>query len=868
MKALKYYLSAILLITTFWSCTNTEDFGNTGFVSTAVAPSNISALFNVTQDNTGLVTITPNGEGAISYEVVFGDNSDSATVKQGGSVQHTYAEGSYDVKITATGITGLKAEVTKPLVVSFKAPENLVVTIENDLAISKQVNVTANADFATSFDVYFGEDGNDTPVSANIGDTASYVYAEPGTYTIRVVAKGGAIQSTEYTADFDVTAILQPIASAPAPTANAADVISIFSDAYTNVAGTDYFPDWGQGGQGSSWAMFDLNGDSMLQYINLSYQGIQFGSSVDATSLEYLHIDVWTPDVTGIDIYPIDGNGAAEKFVHKDLVANEWNSFNIPLTDFTDQGLPLDNLIQFKFVASNWAAGTVFLDNIYFYNSTPTAPATAAPTPINNPSDVISIYSDAYTNVALSEVNPNWGQTTTLTDELIEGNNTWLYENLDFTGIVTDYGNPTNLSTMTYVHFDYWTPDATSLGLKLVNTTYGDGDPLKEDIKFVGAITTGTWVGVDIPLADYTTDLSAITQILFDTSGNSAKIYIDNLYFYKEGSGGTALALPLDFETAPVTADFINFDGGTATVIDNPQSGSAKVAQIVRDGGATWAGSKLVLNNYLDFSTLGSISMKVFTMAPVGTTVKLKLEDSGSTQATEVDALTTVSGAWETLTWDFTGASANTYDTLVFMFDFGNVGDGSASSTFLFDDVMQIDQTGGKSQIDLPVDFESATVDYTLTDFGGNQSSLIVDPNDASNMIVKTIKGVDAATWAGTTIGTDAGFATNIPITLTNSKMTVRVWSPAAGTPIRLKIEDANDNTHTCETETNTTVASGWEIMVFDFANEAPGTAKLSDGLNNGWVYNKASIFFNFGTDGATAGEQTYYFDDVLFGNN
>ena len=169
------------------------------------------------------------------------------------------------------------------------------------------------------------------------------------------------------------------------------------------------------------------------------------------------------------------------------------------------------------------------------------------------------------------------------------------------------------------------------------------------------------------------------------------------------------------------------------------------------------------------------------------------------------------------------------------------------------------------NQIDLPVDFESTTVDYTLTDFGENSSSVVVDPTDANNTAAEVIKTAIAATWAGTTIGTDAGFATNIPITLTNSKMTVRVWSPDAGTPIRLKIEDANDNTHTCETEVNTTVAGGWETLEFDFTNEAPGTESLSVGLSNGWVYNKASLFFNFGTDGATAGEKTYYFDDVLF---
>jgi len=57
-------------------------------------------------------------------------------------------------------------------------------------------------------------------------------------------------------------------------------------------------------------------------------------------------------------------------------------------------------------------------------------------------------------------------------------------------------------------------------------------------------------------------------------------------------------------------------------------------------------------------------------------------------------------------------------------------------------------------------------------------------------------------------------------------------------------------------------------VIEFDFSNEASGTAKLSFGLDNGWTYNKASIFFNFDTDGATAGEKTYYFDDVKFGKS
>ena len=325
-----------------------------------------------------------------------------------------------------------------------------------------------------------------------------------------------------------------------------------------------------------------------------------------------------------------------------------------------------------------------------------------------------------------------------------------------------------------------------------------------------------------------------------------------------------AQTLPIDFENNIVTIDdFEDFDGGSATIIPNPQSNgintSATVAQIVRDGGTIWSGSKILLDANLDFSVNSTISMKVFCTAPVGTIVKFKLEGNGQT---EIDVPTTVTNEWETLTWDFTGTPSN-YNYLVFMFDFGNVGDGSSISTFLFDDIEQI-FTG--EQIDLPVSFEETSINYTVTDFGGNSSTLIVDPTNSNNHVIQSIKTNGAATWAGTTIGTPGGFASNIPLALDDSKMTVRVWSPTAGTPIRLKVEDHSDPTHTCETETNTTLAGEWETVEFDFENEAPGTAALSFGLNNGWTYNMASIFFDFGTEESTTDGTSYYFDDVNFG--
>lgn len=324
-------------------------------------------------------------------------------------------------------------------------------------------------------------------------------------------------------------------------------------------------------------------------------------------------------------------------------------------------------------------------------------------------------------------------------------------------------------------------------------------------------------------------------------------------------------SLPINFEADVSTADFVDFDGGVGTVIANPYiSGintSDSVGQIVRDGGAIWAGSKIILDQNLDFTTMNSITMKVYTTAPAGTTVKFKLEGNGV--ATERDVFTSVSNQWELLTWDFTGEPTS-FNEVVFMFDFGNTGNGSANSTFFFDDVQQL---FGGDQIDFPVDFEDASVNYMTTDFDGTASVLLPDPTNPTNTVIQVVKTASAGATAGTTIGTNAGFASNLPFTLDDTKMSIRVWSPDAGIPIRLKVEDSNDPTRTCETETNTSVAGEWETLIFDFNNEAPGTAELSFGLQNGWSYNMATIFFNFGTPGAAAGQKTYYFDDVYFGD-
>ncbi|MDA0176327.1 MULTISPECIES: hypothetical protein [Mesoflavibacter] len=359
MKNLKYILTSILVVFIVFACVNEDD--NLDNVNAIAAPTNVSALVTVTQDNTGLVTITPLGEGVVSFRVNYGDGSElSEELNPGQSTQHTYEEGVYNAIIVATGLNGKTTSVNQEVVVSFQAPQNLVVTIENDPTISKQVNIFAEADFALSYEVDFG-DGSEA-IMTNFEDVYNYQYTDAGVYTITVTAFSAATDTTIYTEDFEVTAILQPLTAAPAQPARAeADVISIYSGYYTDVAGTDYNPNWGQS---TTYTEVDINGDPTIQYGNLNYQGIQYGATVDASAMEYLHIDVWTADAPSLEIYPIS-IATGEQQVTVNLVADQWNSFDIPISDFTSQGLSMDDIHQFKFVGS----GTVFIDNLYYYKS-------------------------------------------------------------------------------------------------------------------------------------------------------------------------------------------------------------------------------------------------------------------------------------------------------------------------------------------------------------------------------------------------------------------------------------------------------------------------------------------------------------------
>ncbi|MDD2821630.1 MAG: T9SS type A sorting domain-containing protein [Flavobacterium sp.] len=372
-------------------------------------------------------------------------------------------------------------------------------------------------------------------------------------------------------------------------------------------------------------------------------------------------------------------------------------------------------------------------------------------------------------------------------------------------------------------------------------------------------------------------------------NGNPAnEVALGNVVVGPSTSGSTPLtqmSLPVTFDDETVEYGLIGFGGADdSSVVVDPTLSSNKVVKVVKSAGAeTWAGTTVTAAAQLGFSspipfTVADTKMNVRVWSPnAGIQVRLKVEDHANNGITcESEATVTTASGWQTLEFNFANQVAGSaaldvtknYDKASIFFNFGVTGATAGEKTYYFDDVKFGAFTSTPvelTQMNLPVTFDETTVDYGLIGFGGAEaSSVVVDPTLSSNKVVKVIKSATAELWAGTTVtaAAELGFLTKIPFTVTDTKMNVRVWSPNAGIQVRLKVEDHANNGITCESEATVTTASGWQTLEFNFANQVAGSAALDVTKN----YDKASIFFNFGVTGATAGEKTYYFDDVKFG--
>jgi hypothetical protein len=95
-------------------------------------------------------------------------------------------------------MAGKQTTATYPLTVTYRVPENIAVTLTQ---LVHNMKVSAKADYAASFMVYYGDVANETGTPLATGAEISHDYATSGNYNLRVVAlSGGAAKSEKVTA--------------------------------------------------------------------------------------------------------------------------------------------------------------------------------------------------------------------------------------------------------------------------------------------------------------------------------------------------------------------------------------------------------------------------------------------------------------------------------------------------------------------------------------------------------------------------------------------------------------------------------------------------------------------------------------------
>lgn len=343
-----------------------------------------------------------------------------------------------------------------------------------------------------------------------------------------------------------------PTSGAADPTANQADVISLFSGVYTNVPVNTWRTDWSNGELKDT----TIAGNDMKMYFNLTFVGIEtVGANViDASQMTHFNLDFWSANSTVFKVKLVDfgadgayagGDDTEHELMFNAPAQNQWVNFKLPLADFVNL-TNRSHIAQIIFVSEPLGTSTIFIDNVYFSKGAALPePSVAAAAPTDAAANVISMFSDAYTNVPVNTWRTDWSSAT-LTDMEIGGNNIKKYSALDFVGIETTGSNLIDASEMTHFNLNVWSPNFTTFKIKLVDwgadKAFGGGDDTEHELTFESPAKE-EWIKYKIPMSDFT-GLASTKQlaqyILVGAPTGMTTIYIDNMYFSKEGTGSTS----------------------------------------------------------------------------------------------------------------------------------------------------------------------------------------------------------------------------------------------------------------------------------------------------------------------------------------
>ena len=688
MNAIKYFLSAFLMIALFAGCEK-ADTNDLSFVDAAAAPAKLSVMFDITQDNTGLVTITPNGEGAIYYDVYYGDATTTpVNLAAGKNTTHVYAEGVYNVRIVAHAVNGKTTELLQRLTVSFRAPENLVVTWAIDAANNFKVNLSATALYETVFKVFWGDVANEPGQPFLEGQNVNHVYASVGTYTLRVVAYSGGAATTTYTATVNIVdPVLIPIT---------------FESSTVNYAFTNF-----GGGVATKIANPQMNGINTTANVGRMVKNapevwggsfLTLGGPIDFSANRVFRMKVFSPRVGAKVLLKVENLTNGGISFEKEVVCNVANAWEDLAFDFRtiNTGNSYSKVVlifDLGTVGDGSANFTWLFDDIRLTNQMPVG-LLALPVTFDLPGVNYEV-TDFGGNQSVAATDPTNGANNVKKTTKTGGAQTWAGTTIGagFTAPIGFTATKTQMSIRVY-------SPAAGIRVRLKVEDRNNNTRSVETEAMTQA--ANTWETLVFDFANQSSGTAAMNltytynmaSVFFDfgNTGTGSIFYWDDVTFLAANVTPNYLSLPINFQSTTYGYPFVNFGGATATVVNNPNpSGintSTKVGKMVKGAPEVWAGSFLELVNPINFTVQRTFKVKVYSPR-VGAKLLLKVENAiNGGQSYEKEATTTTANAWEELTFDYTGINLGfSYSKVVLIFDLGTVGDGSPNFTFYFDDI-------------------------------------------------------------------------------------------------------------------------------------------------------------------------------------
>lgn len=162
--------------------------------------------------------------------------------------------------------------------------------------------------------------------------------------------------------------LTEPAAAPDAPTVPANQVKAVYSATYNADCG---FGEWGSGTVYTQETVGKKYVTTNLGYFGLTFEG---DAALNCSKMEKLHIDIWIAENASVGIVPI--HGGPEVRVTKDLVGQQWNSFDIALSEFANEN-DWSNTYQIKL--DEIREKTFWVNNVYFYTTVAPAADTEAP---------------------------------------------------------------------------------------------------------------------------------------------------------------------------------------------------------------------------------------------------------------------------------------------------------------------------------------------------------------------------------------------------------------------------------------------------------------------------------------------------------